>query len=170
MRHIIIEGPDGSGKSTLVAGLSSLLGFGVVRGKGPEKYPGEILDRAESYLKLLDSPVPTIFDRHPCISHPIYSRFTPVTQMPAPLANRIYRVPGVLIISCRPSSVHQLSDDHVAKDYDTPTHLRAVSSHHTEICRAYEQWAQGHAHLHYDYNANRQAQYMMSQLMEMFHG
>jgi deoxyadenosine/deoxycytidine kinase len=156
--RIIIEGPDGSGKSTLAEVLSAALGVGIRRGEGPEKWPGEINDRAMRWLEEHSSSN-SLFDRHPCVSHPIYSRFTPVSQMSPNLLKQFYQLP-CLFIYCR--GLEEL--DHIAKDYDSAQHLRAVEDYHTSICRAYDDWALEHAHIIYNRTTTKPA--LVAQLVK----
>ena len=81
MKNIILEGPDGSGKSTLANIIAQRVPFTLHPGGGPEKYPGEIVERARQYLKLDRK----IFDRHPLISQPIYCQFRQGNTIPQEL-------------------------------------------------------------------------------------
>lgn len=153
--QIVIEGPDGSGKSTLVRALMEATGWKLQAGEGPEKYPGEINERARKYIKVAMyrenySGLPVIYDRHPCVSHPIYSRFTPVSQLEQLHIDRFYQLKN-LIIYCAPKSFVQLNESHDVKEHDTDWHLKAITENHTSICGHYERWALERAHLVYRY-------------------
>lgn len=146
---VIIEGPDGSGKSTLCGHIANRLGWQVQRGRGPEKYPGEINDRAIEFMGLLMDPKgPQLFDRHPCISHPIYSQFTEVSKLNQSITDSLY-TSGVdkLIIYCRGD--RSGLGAHIEKSYDTESHVKAISRYHASICQMYDEWALSHAHLIY---------------------
>jgi hypothetical protein len=73
---IVVEGPDGSGKSTLIDNLriESKRHFVTLRRSGPPQDVVEITSVLNwmSYMK--DGIVPLICDRHPLISEPIYGR------------------------------------------------------------------------------------------------
>lgn len=93
-RHLVIEGPDGAGKSELVKYLSAALDLPVarriadsktgVRGKDLATYVDEDMSRWANYISrdpvinrsaFSDMSVPTpsrIYDRYPLISEPIY--------------------------------------------------------------------------------------------------
>lgn len=58
MRHLIIEGPDGAGKTTLAHDLCKRYGM-AYHHEGPPPNPGAF----EHYRSLLDWPEPTVFDR-----------------------------------------------------------------------------------------------------------
>jgi len=67
---IVVEGVDNSGKSTLIKALQVVFPERPVQGsEGPPKYKGEMDERVARYIM---QPANTIYDRHPCVSQPIY--------------------------------------------------------------------------------------------------
>lgn len=75
MRHIIVEGPDGAGKSMLVGRLSDALGLSVnVPFSRSLTGPVDNLRErtAEDLSRWPLDTVPRIYDRYPIISEPIY--------------------------------------------------------------------------------------------------
>lgn len=139
--NIIIEGPDNSGKSTLVKTIASRTGMTIQAGEGPEKYPGEIVERTRRYLKLQGR----LFDRHPAISQNIYGRFREgATMIPDELLQEFYSQ-GNLIIFCSSVDVGA----HELKDYDTPTHVKMVEDNKQAIEEAYRFWAGVRADIRY---------------------
>lgn len=147
---VIIEGPDGSGKSTLVQELAKITGWKVVLGEGPEKHPGEMLQRIKRILKEgayaeAYSVAPRIFDRHSCVSHPIYSRFTNVSEVPTEVTDQLYDLEHLIVYCQAPTG--GLSNGHEVKGYDTEDHLKAIMESHDDILEAYDQWALKRAHL-----------------------
>lgn len=79
MRHIIVEGPDGGGKSTLVEKLSDALQMPVHEKasdsiKGPVDWLGRWVDADMRSMREVGHEYPAvIYDRHPVISEPIYA-------------------------------------------------------------------------------------------------
>lgn len=79
MKHIIVEGPDGSGKSTLIAHLRESLGM-LVHQKastsvgGPVESLARWIDGDLMTLGILNGGPTYIYDRHPAISEPIYGQ------------------------------------------------------------------------------------------------
>lgn len=140
MKNIILEGPDGSGKSTLSKTLVQCLGMSLQSGEGPEKFQGEILERIERYSKQDNH----IFDRHPCVSHPIYSKYKPgLTKIPNHIIDNFYSSKPLFIYCYGRGHSHEL------KNYDTPDHIKTVIKYDEEIRDAYRWWAQDHAQIRY---------------------
>lgn len=143
---IVLEGFDNTGKSTLAAVLSRELTMPIVASEGPPKYPGEIIERVTRYLSVQD---PRIFDRHPCVSQPIYGLLRGNNQRQGPMKNQIeefYRRNPILIYCKRDTPT---LEGHVLKDHDDERHMRQVTRNVSLLARAYEDWAATHAHITY---------------------
>lgn len=138
--NIIIEGPDNSGKSTLARYIASHVPRPILFSEGPEKFPGEINDRIRRYERYRN----VIFDRHPCVSQPIYGKIRRNTEVEHELLLRFYDA-RPLFIYCRGRGL----ETHVVKDHDTPEHVEAVNRNHEWLCRQYDEWAVQHAHIWY---------------------
>lgn len=136
MTNIVIEGPDGTGKSTLAKKLVDLLPeFSYEASKGPPKGPVEIMKRAEDYLAMDNK----IFDRHILVSQPIYGmvRGDSVTSVELfGLLDKLYST-DTIFVYC----YHQMGS-HVVKSHDTPDHLELINQHTQTIENLYRQWAQ----------------------------
>lgn len=142
--HIILEGPDNSGKSTLAQELSRQLNRPIVSSEGPEKYPGEVNERIERYSQI---KVPVIFDRHPVISQPIYSMIKQNTLPDEQLSKNFYNQP-LVIIYCR-ANPNRGMNEHLIKAHDTPEFVEKVTTQYKELVHAYDTWALEKAHLIY---------------------
>ncbi len=145
---IIVEGADNSGKSTLIRHLSGSLGIPVVPGEGPGWSDDEINERVRRYA-LIDN---AIFDRHPCVSQPIYNHFrVGGPRIDDQLLSEFYQQ-DVLFIFCRGSGSLEGT---VWRDVDQRidgagmTHEQNVRSNHDRICGAYDEWGTRHAHVVY---------------------
>jgi energy-coupling factor transporter ATP-binding protein EcfA2 len=139
--NVILEGPDGGGKSTLAAHLAGALDMRVQGGSGPPKSTQEIVDRANAYLKMTD----VVFDRHPCVSQPIYGAMR--GDPPAithELLKAFYDSPQ-LIIYCRSESSHR----HVVKPGENPEHVEKLTTNYQKLISHYDAWALTRAHLVY---------------------
>ena len=137
--NIIIEGPDSTGKSTLANMIAQHVFLPIQPSEGPPQSQEEIVARAEWYLTLDNK----IFDRHPCVSEPIYGQFRdPRTHMPPELLDRFYQT-RPLFIYCHGKA----PGEHQLKDYDTPEHLDLVSKHEDTIHNAYIEWAYSFVHM-----------------------
>lgn len=141
--NIILEGHDNAGKSTLAHAIGRRIGRPVKPSEGPEQYPGELEERVARY----NNYTPHIFDRHPCVSDPIYSiaRGVP-TRLSMDTIEKFYATPA-LFIYCDP--LNRGMGGHVGKDHDSPEHMAAVFSHYQSLLAKYRQWATDHAHIIY---------------------
>lgn len=137
--NIILEGPDGTGKSTLAKRIAGHINWMYTPGQGPERYPGEIVERGRQYLEHQFR----VFDRHPIISQPIYNRFrTDGTPIPQELIDELAAQNNLLILCDRPEQ----EVEHVLKDYDTEEHVAMVEDNADAIYRAYIEWSMGRVH------------------------
>lgn len=144
--NIVVEGPDNSGKSTLIRHLVGALGIPLVPGEGPEKYPGEINDRVARYAKIDNA----IFDRHPCVSQRIYNKFRVGTDVDYELTSDFYASKPIFVYC-----VGRDLDGQILKDYDKIVnasgvpHEKLVVDNHEAICALYRSWAERHATIIY---------------------
>lgn len=142
--NVTLEGPDGSGKSTLSKLiLEAFPQLRLQQGMGPPKYPGEMNERIKKYLGMDN----TLFDRHPAVSEPIYGRHreTPEEINPQLLVS-FYANPGLLIY-CSPNP--GIPSTHILGDHDTEDHVRLIQEYDMEIRADYRIWAENYAHLHH---------------------
>lgn len=77
IRHVIIEGPDGAGKDTLIEQLLKELPQLTKHERASTSVGGPVPDLQEWHMRDLAGirdHVPSIYNRHPVISEPIYGR------------------------------------------------------------------------------------------------
>jgi hypothetical protein len=143
--HVIIEGMDNSGKSTLAKYLQagSRNNWLIQESEGPGKDAFDIIDRIERY----SIGPPTLFARHPAVSQPIYNvtRKDPIT-IPAKILEAFY-ASGHLFIYCEAGQ--RGLQGHVAKDTDTSELLQQIWENRYLIASAYRDWAVARAHIVY---------------------
>lgn len=143
---LVVEGVDNSGKSTLIRQLQVVLpGWATQGSEGPPKYKGEMNDRVSRYLN--HSPF-TIYDRHPCVSQPIYGQMrSDLDAIDQHLVDEFYlRRPFFLY--CDPG--RRTFEGHtVNPEIDTADHLKAVEENFKIITLAYRHWAIEYAHVVY---------------------
>jgi energy-coupling factor transporter ATP-binding protein EcfA2 len=133
--NIVLEGPDGSGKSTLARMIAQHVPLVYTPGEGPPKYPGEMIERVERYLRLDNC----LFDRHPCVSDLIYGQFrTNREGIPQYLVDAFYETKPFFIYCFGRAGPHEV------KDYDSSGHIKMVHRHDQAIRDAYGEWAQRH--------------------------
>lgn len=139
--NIVVEGADGSGKSTLVDYLAQSLKWPVIHSDGPTKTSDELNARAQRFLAQ-DS---VIFDRHCIVSERVYGTMRG-NVMTEPLHELAFHGQKNLIVYCRFAGP---LDEHTAKAHDTPEHLDMIQRNHQRIRQAYDEWALKHAHIVY---------------------
>lgn len=152
--NIIIEGPDNSGKSTLVSFLAERFPvYNAQTSGGPEQEPGELKSRVEGYLQKTH----ILFDRHPCVSDPLYSKFrSHDCTIPQHYIDSFYRQNNFYLY-CRGRDL----GDHVIKPHETEEHVAMVNQHHGLICELYDDWALKNATLIYRIGDNMDGLYEM---------
>lgn len=153
MANIVLEGPDGGGKSTLAAKLVQYLNdraINIASGSlwsyqhsgGPPKDDLEIDARTRAFLAFDH----VVFDRHPTISNPIYSAIFHGTPGPSlALIHRFYAQQPI-IIYCRSTDAQR----HVVKQDDLlGKHLPKLNAEYHRLVYTYDQWAVERANIIY---------------------
>lgn len=139
---VIVEGPDGSGKTTLIEQLRDHGHFILIRTSGPPPSLSYVHDFCS--LVSTETRETIITDRHPYISEPIYSKVLgriPLHHIPRPSPH--------LVIYCRPSVIPQL---------DPQAHLPGLASRTEYLYQVYDQWYLTENHFdifRYDYLTNQ---------------
>ena len=145
VRHIIVEGIDASGKSTLAIALARAFHWTIQLSEGPPHFPGEMNTRLTRYANFHQ---PHIFDRHPVVSQVIYGTLRthsePVSQS---FITNFYKA-GHVIIYCDPGD-RGMASHQFNPTVDTPEHLDQVHANYHTLLNLYRVWAIGRAHLMY---------------------
>lgn len=136
-RVIILEGPDGSGKTYLANALSQVYGYRIVKTDRP--MPGENLFKTytDALMEALRDHRPVVFDRHylgESVYGPIMRGIDTLGDQGKALIERIVAARGVRLLICLPDFSQNLANwSGKAEDYLTKVdQLR-------KIYRAYEQ-------------------------------
>lgn len=141
--NIVVEGPDASGKTTLIGKLAPLLGLSVVKSEGPCVDIHDFRQRCQQLYSLKN----VIFDRHCHVSEPIYGYFAKrYDTVDYSLIALIRRNPPLYIYCRGPATLDRHVADH---SKDSPEHLAMIERHHSEIRYSYERWANANAHIWY---------------------
>lgn len=132
---VIIEGPDGAGKSTLIDNLKqSKRYFVVLRNSGPPRDLDDV-HRFVNLLELTPPEMPVICDRHPCISDRLYG---PILRNVDLLVDRpsTWMLSGVdLIVYCRPPTETILANVRRTRG----TQLEGVEENCRKLIDAYDE-------------------------------
>lgn len=143
---IVLEGPDGGGKSTLAQRLSENLEMKIVPSEGPEKYDGEIDERIMRYHMEYAGRHNILFDRHPCVSQMAYSLVHQQSKPNEQLVNRFYQS-RPLLIYCRPDPSNVRHE--ATGEWDTKEYLAKVDKNYGKLMQWYDVWASWHANYIY---------------------
>lgn len=147
---IIVEGPDNSGKTTLIDSLKAEFGLRLLRpAGGPPKSCLELSERCEYIIKeaSLCLSKRLIVDRISLIGESIYG---PIcrgkdlwTEIPQIKADLLYALNCLdpFYIYCRPPiHIIQNLDTHQIKEYDTEEHLEKIKERSNLIIKAYDNY------------------------------
>jgi hypothetical protein len=138
--NIILEGPDGGGKSTLASFLASELRYRVHASEGPIRHDRDMLQRYTTYLLKRR----TIFDRLALISEPIYGPLfqrRPPTDDEMKIIWEFYRL-RPLIIYCRPIDAGTgMSNHRATSSMDSSAYMAMVNIHYPRLLGKYDAWA-----------------------------
>jgi hypothetical protein len=141
---IVVEGADNSGKSTLIKALLVVLpGWDVQGSEGPPKFPGEMNERVRRYL----GRGRTLFDRHPCVSQPIYGQMRTHKDEIDPALIKSFYDQAPLFIYCH--GRNNMTGHQFNPETDSAEHLAAVENNYAMLLDGYTTWAAEHAFLSY---------------------
>jgi len=135
---IVIEGCDGSGKSTLVKSLSEDLDLPSYHKARPGTAE-EVESRMNEVIAYSDGPA--IWDRVPIISEQIYGpvlRGVNVIAHKADALMNLFLARGPLIIFCRPPTPVMMSHKLEQKAHDTDKHIASVAANYHKLIDAYD--------------------------------
>jgi hypothetical protein len=153
---IIVEGLDGSGKSTLIRKISQeIIGLTIATSEGPPKNKEELTKRWNDKLHI-HYGTKSILDRAEPISERIYGPILrgvdffgedwPISQL------HEKKIP---LIYCRPPSYILLNPKmHVPRSSEDPQHLEQVLINQLKLMTAYDQIMAGIPHVEYDWTTS----------------
>lgn len=152
MTHIVVEGIDNSGKSTLIDFLILKSNFPCQRGEGPPRSGEDMNDRIAKYAMTHQGRT-FIYDRHPVVSQPIYSKISDKVQAVAPHLNDEFYASKPIIIYCDPLDrglgQHKPRTGAGNEHIDTPEFLAGLKAKYDIMLGEYRLWAARHADLVY---------------------
>lgn len=151
-RSVILEGPDGCGKSTLAEFLSQHLMLPVkVAGPPPKNVFQEIRNTTEQIYWLKKG---CILDRCTPVSQAVY-RNKPQSMLYNSVLD--YMATKAKIIFCITDS-----PEHERKHYDTDDHIEYIETQSNMICQNYMKVLSRHAHTVYDWRIDDEFEILKS--------
>ena len=139
-RPIIVEGPDGAGKSTLGAKLAQDLGRAMVHTGGATNTREELQERCKDFV-LTSEVSPTVFDRCPFISDPVYKEALGIPFLiPRGLLWVQLRSINPVIVYCGGQSVDEMFTriSQSDKAHKSPEYLARVQASYPAIAAGYD--------------------------------
>ena len=145
---IIVEGPDGSGKTTLIKNLQNRFVIKNLKAKrhGPPVDAEDLYERTKDLLmEATHSNVNCIIDRFGLIGEQIYGPICRGKDLWVDIPEKrqeifsAFNTLNPFIIYCRPPAniIANLSN-HEVKEYDTPEHLKSLHENQALIIRSYD--------------------------------
>lgn len=136
---IILEGPDGSGKSTLIDRLAQDFDYPIYRSGGP-KTAMEMIKVLAELEELALSDTIYLCDRTPWVSEIVYGySLNREPVIPWPILKRYWKLPQKIIYCYLEDSNHMLQKMNVGyKSHKPIEHTSAVIRNHRNICAVYD--------------------------------
>lgn len=138
-RVIVIEGPDGAGKSTLAKALVESYGLELIHTGGPLKDQADFEQR-ERELKLLTKE-PRIYDRVPYVSDLVYAFLNARDPIVQPHnVSMFLQFANPIIIYCRLSSSAEMLEyiSMEKKAHKPPEYMEKVKASHPALVASYD--------------------------------
>ena len=152
---IILEGPDHSGKTTLLTELVKSLGYNHKHPGGAPKTLAEEANFMIEQKNISHEHYNLVHDRVTCISQPVYNTMrgngTNGDQY-IPYIRQFEFNPNVVIVYCRPPLDNMLiMANHEVKAHETVEHVRMVEQNQRQLVAAYDAIMANIVHVKYDY-------------------
>jgi hypothetical protein len=139
MPLVVVEGPDGAGKSTLATRLLKRTGLPtlLVKRSGPPGDVETLLLQSRWIKEQGESPLNILCDRHPiiseCIYRPVVRREGPAPWTVEDAAPALTRR-DVLLIYCRPTY------ETLSRTVGVEEQMAGVTDHYVELLAEYDRW------------------------------
>lgn len=138
---IVLEGPDGGGKSTLAEKIKEYMGWReVIHDGGPPKSLEEVMERLH---RVAVGRRAAVYDRVTLLCEQIYGPIVRRTRyMEGEKQKQLVQVflsHKPLIIYCRPPTEHLLDTEMAKKTYKNDAFMNSLRGHRGEIIRAYDE-------------------------------
>lgn len=164
--NIVLEGPDGAGKSTLAAFLAERLRYRIHASEGPIRDTQDLIARYTTFLLKRR----TIFDRLALISEPIYG---PMMKRRSPTERdlnviREFYEQRPLIVYCRPrDAATGMTNHRPTSAMDNSAYMAKVNILYPRLLNKYDQWARVVQPMRYEIGDDRED--LARRIMERTH-
>lgn len=153
IRSIIIEGPDGAGKTTLAKKLADRLGATLRESDGPPKSRIEFQIVVDECFKMHTTERLVVFDRHSLISNTVYRTALGKELFRSPIDCRIGLIDlNPIIVYCRYPDIDEMFNRMIktGKEHKPPEYVQLVKENYIRIVNTYDIMFSGLDHVVYD--------------------
>jgi hypothetical protein len=165
LRHIIVEGPDGSGKDTLIHSLLGWFGDHTLHERASTSLGGPVNNLARwtaQDVATMHIQRPSIYNRHPLISELIYSKYRlPPRPQDVEFTHKAWRdalrnhaAKFALVVFCQPPA-HIVRSTVLTQGRDA--HMPGVYDRILDIYADYESHMWPGINIRYNYHGNPDA-------------
>jgi len=140
---LILEGPDGSGKSYLIDYLTAKRSFSLIPTQGPPKSRGDLLHRMDRVISRAQQGEKILSDRFALFSEQVYGPIIRdnclLTEYDIQTYTRRLLFNNTVILYCRPSNETLAKVELKKKPHKDEDHVHRVKSQFKLITQRYDQ-------------------------------
>ena len=147
-KPIIVEGPDGAGKSIIATQIAKALELPLIHEGGPPRTRRESSNRVTK--SILNLRTNCVCDRVGFVSSAIYGKYRyQIPVIPSSLSIKIAQAYKPIVVYCKPTQLQ-----HKFEEYDDPEYLAWLTCFKPWIKLEYDLYMRRVDHLSYDWIAD----------------